>query len=328
MTFSLLYQRRWNHLDDPALGFMRGFSESIMRMEGKYPNLLPDLRRGSIIFVGSDYSGQHDLARYESFSFLFADLERCGFWEAQRRRLRQRFLPDGRRLSYKNLNDRRRKRALQPFLEAANAIPGLLVTILYDKAMQSVFYPRDQLDIDDPELSECYEWGSVAFDKLIRAIHLVSFFLAGLSRPNQDLLWITDEDDIIPNEQRLRKVVKLFANVSSHYLKHNLRHARIGTTKSDTGSRDIEDLIAVADLAAGALSQLLTDYQKTSNLPFSALTLPPPDCLPRKAKEVLNWFADHTQPLKRMVYLIDEEPDSFRLRLTYLRLHGLRDFAA
>ena len=50
--------------------------------------------------------------------------------------------------------------------------------------------------------------------------------------------------------------------------------------------------------------------------------------LPQKAKEVLDWFADHTQPLKRMVYLIDEEPESFRLRLTYLRLHGLRDFAA
>jgi hypothetical protein len=116
--------------------------------------------------------------------------------------------------------------------------------------------------------------------------------------------------------------------VASHYLKHNLRHARIGTTKSDTGSRDIEDLIAVAELAAGALSQLLTDYQRTSNLPFSTLTLPPPDCLPRKAKAVLNWFADHTQPLKRMVYLIDEEPESFRMRLTYLRLHGLRDFAA
>jgi hypothetical protein len=41
----------------------------------------------------------------------------------------------------------------------------------------------------------------------------------------------------------------------------------------------------------------------------------------------MNWFADHTQPLKRLVYLIEEEKDSKALNLRYLRFHGLQDYS-
>jgi hypothetical protein len=148
-----------------------------------------------------------------------------------------------------------------------------------------------------------------------------------LSRPYQDVLWFTDEDAIVASEERLREFVEIFTKVSSHYLSHNLRHIRIGTTKSDTGARDIEDLVAVADLAAGSLCRVLTEYHKIGGIPSSELMLPPLEESPKKTKEIMNWFADHTQPLKRLVYLIEEDQNSKALNLRYLRFHGLRDYA-
>ena len=47
----------------------------------------------------------------------------------------------------------------------------------------------------------------------------------------------------------------LFATVSSHLLTHDLRHLSIGMTQSDV-DRQLEDLVAISDLAAGALGHL------------------------------------------------------------------------
>ncbi len=213
-----------------------------------------------------------------------------------------------------------------PFLNAANSVPGLIVTILIDKQIQSLFEEKGKLETSAPELKEYSHWDNAVFEKLMRVVHLGSFFLAGLSRPYQDVLWFTDEDAIVANEKRLREFVDIFIRVSSHYLAHKLRHVRIGTTQSDTGSRDIEDLVAVADLVAGALCEILTEYHNIGGLPTSGLMLPPLQSFPKKATEIMDWFADHTQPLKRLVYLIKEEKDTKKLNLEYLRFHGLRDF--
>jgi len=317
----------WEHLQNPVLGTMNKFSESLVRLETKYPNLLPDIRRGSVIFIGSDYGGQHSVAQYESLAFLFADLEHCHEWEQQRRQFRQTLLSDGRRLSYKTLGDRNRRRALFPFLTAANSIPGITVTILIDKKIESLFQREGRLKTAASELQEYSHWDDRVFEKLLRVVHWCSFFLAGLSRLHQDVLWFTDEDAIVANEERLREFVKIFEKVAGHYMSHTLGHVRIGTTKSDTGSRDIEDLVAIPDIVAGSLCEILTEYYKLGGLPSSELMLPLPPSSPKKTKEVMNWFADHTQPLKRLVYLLEEEKDSKALNLRYIRFHGLLDYA-
>lgn len=328
MNVPLLSVRRWHHLDDPDFGFMNTFSESVRDAEAKYPGLLPDLRQGSTLFIASDYSGQHDQAWFESFCFLLADLKRCGDWEELRRNLRRRFLPDGRRMSYKNLGDKKRRKALIPFLNAANAIPGIVTTILVDKRIESLFRKDGRLDMNDPQLQEYAHWKGRVFEKLLRIVHFVSLFVAGLSRPHQNILWITDEDEIVPNEERLREAVNIFGNIISHYLKHDMGHLQWGTTKSDIGTQQLEDLVSVADLVAGSLSHVLTSYEEEGALPTSALMVPPPKGLPGKTKEIMNWFADHTQPLKRMVYTIQPEEGSTALDLKHLRFHGLIDLMA
>ena len=315
----------WNPLNNPELGLMNVFSESLASLERKHPRLLPDLRQSSTILIGSDYGGQHRFAQYESLSFLFADLENCGLWETQRSQLRQRFLPDGRRLSYKNLGDSRRRATLWPFLRAADSIPGLVVTLLIDKRIESLFSKAGKLDTNTPELCEYAHWDRAVLEKSLRVIHMCGFFLAGLSCPYQDVLWFTDEDAIVANEARLREFVDMFSRVSSHYLPHTLRHVRIGTTRSDTGRRDIEDLVAVTDLVAGALCRVLTEYQEQGTFPLPEVVMPLPQSVPPKATRLVAWFSDQTQSLKKLAYVIRQDTNAESLLLSYLRFHDFQN---
>lgn len=149
----------------------------------------------------------------------------------------------------------------------------------------------------------------------------MSFFLAGLSAPDQDVFWFTDEDDIVANELRLRQLVNVFGRISSHYLTHNLRHLRIATSRSDTGRRDIEDLLAIADLAAGSLQEIV----KKQGVPNGSFWLPRPTELVAKAKTIMDWFSDGTAPLKRLVYVLDEDQTAKKLRITSMKFHGTND---
>jgi len=321
-----LIERKWSPLDDKKFGLMNTFSENIKQIEAMHPDLLPDLRDGSTIFIGSDFSGQHKLARYETLSFLFADIEKCNEWENIRQQLRKKYLSDGRRMSYKNLKDSKKRNILIQFLNAADNIPGLLFTILIDKEIGSLFTFENHIDMDNPEYIKFKHWKRNTFEKLLRVIHFVSFFLNGLSRENQDVIWFIDEDEIVPNEDRLREFVKIFAQISSHYLKHNLRNLRIGTTKSDTGRRDIEDLVSVTDIAAGALCQVLTDYSKSGVVPGSQILTPLMHPLPSKTKEIMLWLSDNSLRLKKIVYEIKQDDKSTKLFMRFWRFHGLFNF--
>ena len=286
------------------------------------PFALPDIRRGSTIVVGSDYSGQHATSAYESLAFVLADIEHCQDWMDGRRRLRTRRLDDGRRFSYKALGDRRRIQVLSDFLSAANEIPGLLVVVLTRKNIDSLFKTSGRIERTDREIKSLAHWAPHVVEKLLRIIHFLSLFLAGLSRDGQDVLWITDEDEIAANPKKHQELTTTFGKISSHYLRHNLRHARVATTASDTGKRDVEDFVAVADIAAGALCEVLNTYLREGILPTPSLILTAPSQLENKALNLLHWFSDRGHSLKRLVLSIEPLEDSTSLRIKHLTFQG------
>ncbi len=286
------------------------------------PNSLPDIQRGSTVLVGSDYSGQHAASDYESQAFILADIEFCQEWGAIRRLLRKIFLRDGRRISYKALRDKKRKEILPHFLNAANKIPGLLVVILTKKNIESLFKPNGRIERTDPEIAKYRHWSPRVLEKLLRIVHFLSLFVSGLSKSGQDILWITDEDDIAANIDRHQDLTKIFGHICSHYLKHNLRHLRVATTASDTGKRDVEDFVSIADLAAGALCEVLNTYLRKGVVPTPELVLPVPNELDDKAITLMNWFSDRTQDLKRLVLTIDPIDGSTSLSVKQLSFYG------
>jgi hypothetical protein len=142
--------------------------------------------------------------------------------------------------------------------------------------------------------------------------------LSGLSAPNQDVLWVMDNDEIVANDARHRDFVKLAGQVWGQCLPHWLRHVRIAATRSDTGSRDLEDLVSLADLAAGAAGHVASSYGRGTSLTRTTLTQPLDHNLPRKARVVWQWMATDTQPLKRLVYCIDRHAEPHKLSVARL----------
>ena len=89
------------------------------------------------MIVASDHSGQHRGASHEAYSFLVTTQRAIDEWQTVRLEFRNRWLPDGRRISFKQLREPMRRRALIPFLDAASAIRGNVVTFLIDRRVGS-----------------------------------------------------------------------------------------------------------------------------------------------------------------------------------------------
>jgi hypothetical protein len=315
----------WFHEYAEHLGAMNVLSSLIANLEQKYANSVPNLRQQPTLLIGSDYSGSHQAAPFEITSLLITNFESLGPWDEQRTRLRGRFLPEKRRMSYKALNDGHRRAALMPFLNAANRIPGLLLSVAIDKNLSTIFN-RELSDPTKPtRKEELFDgWKPATIERAMRTVHFASLLLRGLSNQEQDLWWFTDQDEIVANEQRLRSFVSVMGNVASHYLPHTLRHMRIGTTALDSGRRDIEDFVAIPDFAAGVLQETLNSSYARRLLNARSLFVPTSQEFGSKARRIMDWFADNSQPLRRLTFIFDE-PEEGKPRITSVRFHGSRD---
>lgn len=315
----------WWHVDDPELGLMNVVSRSIADFEGKYHGGLPDMRDTAKLLVASDYGGSHREAPYETMSLLITDAPSVDEWQTRRHHLRATYLPDGRRLSYKGLNDAKKRTAVLPFLRAANGLRGLVLAVLFDKRLESLFQTEGKLRSDDPELVEFAAWKPSTVERMLRYIHFVSLVLRGLSAPDQDVLWISDQDEVVANEMRLRQVVMAFGNVLSHYVPHNLGHIRLGTTASDTGARDVEDLVSIPDLVAGASTDVIPGLVSRGGLSAGRIMIPAYPGIKTKARDLMDWFSDNSHPLRRVVCILDEGKERSKCRVTCVRFHGSSD---
>ena len=93
---------------------------------------------------------------------------------------------------------------------------------------------------------------------MLQLTQLIACVIGGLSQPFQNIYWISDEDSLFANIVRHTDVTRVLSSYSGHYVRHELGELRVGTTSIDEGDRLEEDLAAVADLAAGALAEILT----------------------------------------------------------------------
>lgn len=113
---------------------------TMLDMQG--PEALSWFDGAAQILAGSDYGGQHPSSRYESLAFVIADAMKLRPWDEARALCRKTHLPDGRRMSFKSLNDKLRVAARPDFL-SADLIPGLLLVVLFDKQIGSIFDPDE-----------------------------------------------------------------------------------------------------------------------------------------------------------------------------------------
>ena len=261
---------------------------------------------GPTIALMSDYGGEHRTSRYDVISILVLDSENTGQWEYMRRDIRHRKLKDSRRMSFKNLGDYRRKQAFESFLLAANSITGVCASFAIHKEVKFLCTNPKQFGEFIQQFKLEGGWNAKALDHLIRLVHFICLLIAGLSQPNQNVYWISDEGSFFANTPRCQDVTRLASYFTSYYVKHQLGELGIGTTQIDEADMRLEDLTAIPDLVAGAVADLATKIATTygGRIPVG-LALSLPTKLPPKVQVLAGWLADDTQRLKRPTVVFD-----------------------
>ena len=118
-----------------------------------------------------------------------------------------------------------------------------------DKKCSDIFN-NPPLDLSNPDFGAYRSWKPKVLEKAFFIVHTLAFLLAGLGAPMQNVLWFTDEDSIAANEKRVSELTQLLSWISCLYMPFMMGQVRCGTSKSDDGSRQIEDYLAIPDLVA------------------------------------------------------------------------------
>jgi hypothetical protein len=314
----------WQRLARPEFGLLNSISECIAGEEWLKRDRFTSVRRGQTILLTSDYGGAHKESLYETISFLVIDLQYAWLWDELRVALRKKFLRDNRRMGYKSLNDQRRRDALVPFLRAANTLPGLLVTFVLDN--QATFLLSDDPpDKSDSAVGMLSGWSKSSFRKLTRVGHLAALLVAGMSAPKQNVIWISDDDELAPNVEKIREATRVFGHLLNHTLNHDLSHIRFGTTSfTDGGQRQVEDAVALPDLAAGAIAEIFSGVHRNvgSLANTGKLLLPPFQQASVKSRTIAHWLADSNHPLKKLIVLVTSDAQGSSVRVMELFPEG------
>jgi hypothetical protein len=274
---------------------------------------------GTTLMVLSDFGGSHAGQLFETYSFLVMCLEDNLDWLARQRAFREFVLRSNRRIAYKSLSDKVRRAVMPAFLGMGSEIRGSLITFAISRDRPSVFQAEQGLECE----RLLVPWRKKHIrERLLRVLHLGAFLLSGLSLPNHNVLWITDEDDIVSNVEQLTTLTSLLGLIATNSLSHNLGHLRCATAKSDDGSRSIEDALAYADLAAGSVTELMTAMQGNHRKLQKQIVSPSPQSVSWKARGIGQWLADSSGALKRHICVMDFNRNAPGGRVLMLRLHA------
>ena len=268
---------------------------------------------GPVIYVSSDYGGAHKTSLYETFSVLYLDLQASSEWEFRRRAVRQRFLSDGRRMAFKSLNDSKRQNALVPFLDAANHITGVLLTLAVRKSIENLCSDEEFFAYSKQQLSLDKGLNYASFERMLRIVNLVAMLYGGLSKQGQSIYWVSDEDALFANDRRSQDLKKILDRWSSQYVTHSLGELGVGTTSIDEGDRIDEDLNSIPDLMAGAVSEVTTALAHAcgGSIPIK-VAVPFSQCLSPKTDLIYSWFSDNQSSLQRAVIVFEKrDPKGF-----------------
>lgn len=289
----------WRRIDKSPINWVQGFEDMLA------PISLPDFI-GDSIYIASDYSGDHSKSKYTVVSFLYMDINSSPLWESTRRKLRAEYLPDGRRISFKGLGDKVKRRALMPFLEATYKITGIILSIAIDKDVRDIWCDQELFN----KLATTFigNWKGRIYEKAFCVGHFVSLLIGGLSHPGQHIYWVSDEDDIFDDPAKTEDVKRIVIGFAKAYGAYNLGSFSLATTKVDTGDCLEEDLGAIPDLAAGALCEIVNKYSQDhgGRLPREypiSLT----ECFSEKTNIIARWLFNDPKSLQHIFILADKD---------------------
>jgi hypothetical protein len=209
-----------------------------------------------------------------------------------------------------------RRRALPEFLGAANEMQGVLFTLMIDHSTGSIFGVEDEWD----RVQDLCLFRDKVLERALRIVMTASLMLAGLAGAGQEIIWITDRDEIVATPEHADRLLTLFAGFNGSLLKSQPRSVRLGTTESDTGDLMLEDVTAIPDLVAGMLGDIVSGYRQTGIMEMPNASLGVPSKTREKSKMILNWHSYDRARLRRLNYLVMRDSASKKLAIKKMRI--------
>jgi hypothetical protein len=298
MAFLLPPPTRWRHLDRPELDWADSFSAAIRDIERAEPEAIPDLSRGRQLYLFSDYGGDH--AAFSTYAFLLVSEGALNGWRLRWETGRDALLPNGRHLEYKSVfsSDRHKRAALQPFLDGVDRMNGLLITFAIDQRIRTLF--RDDKDADDRANTILAAWSPAVDERLWRIVHFAALIVSGLARRGQSVWWFSDRDAIAPEYDQQVAFRELWLRSLDTYRQGDLDDPRFKAVGDDPGETPIRDALAVPDLAAGALADILSAMAPLA-MPTQRIISAVPRSTKPKAYGLLDWYARRETHLRRLL---------------------------
>lgn len=293
----------WKPITDAGSGYLFSLSDSIRIVEEKHPGLLVPLADGTVV-IASDYSGQHKGATHEAYAFLITNDVSLRRWLPLVAAVRQRWLPDNRRISFKRVREPVRWRALPAFLDAASYLHGNLVTILVDRRIGS-FFPGGAAAVVEV-FPDCFDsnanFGTV--EKMLRIASFLALVISGLRREDQPSQWISDHDEALDSCEKREQLGRLAAYLTFGVTKWRAPADNyFGTTELPTAPTWAEDLATVPDLVAGAYCQMSDHLPSFFGKTSWVARMNSESVGDDRARLVGNWLSSHRRGLLRHVLL-------------------------
>lgn len=248
--------RTWRALALHSGGYESALSSALQIVDNNDEGCLWPVDEGRQLIV-SDYSGQHRHATHEVYSFLITTWSTLEAWLPIRDQFRAQWLPDGRRLSFKQLREPVRRRAFPHFLELAGQLPANLITIMVDNRVGS-FVEGGPLALAK-ELDDCFtpDMSGSTVEKIYRLALFVALLQAGLRREDQPSLWISDHDETLDSFDRRERFGRLASYLTFGFTGWTRpADQNFITTEAKNRPLWVEDVAAIPDIAAGACAQL------------------------------------------------------------------------
>lgn len=239
------------------------------------------------LLIGSDYGGLHRGSQFHTFAYLISSNPPSS-WLHRQRQIRKECLKDGRRMSFKHLNDYHRQNALIPVLQAADQIDGHLIVVSKQKSIRPHGVNKKNIKEWCKAMKVSCEWKTRAFESALFKTHIFGLIVSQWSKKNSDVCWITDEDEFVANDQKLDDAQFMAAKFSTMYSIHSFGEFAMNSTAIDGNSKNFEDYIAIADLAAGAMADLLNAMPSRPHLGQSVAL--DADTLRTKSDLICDWF--------------------------------------
>ncbi len=301
--------RVWNSVADEGSGFLFSLSDSLRIVENANPGLLNSLSQGQLI-ISSDYSGQHKDATHEAYTFLLTTDEDLRNWLPALADFRQSNLPDGRRISFKNSNEKLRRAALPKFLTLVGKLRCNLVTILVDREVGS-FSGIDRARMA-AALPDCFPPTATdgTVEKMLRLASFVALILAGLRQETQPSFWISDHDEALDSFAKREHFSKLATYLTFGLTKWLSAADHVfGTTEMEDAPFWAEDLAAVPDIVAGAYCKMAHFLPSVLGRENWVAGVSSDSVLDWRARLVGNWLALGSVGMKHVLLRLERMED-------------------